>query len=173
MRYFFTAILLFATFCFATEITDTGKAQTKEKRIQFGISAGDPTPLSIVAGVGYKSAIMRIQGMGWRNGENDYWCAMRGGLSWTFFRELPFNVDLGIGGGYSFAEAPNGMHKALNDANGAMYVLPYNYEETLDLSVEVWVHLYGIYTQISYPVYFFMDHTKPTLLWRAGYMFEI
>ena len=106
MRYFITAILLFAFFCFATEISDTGKAQIKEKRIQFGVSAGDPTPLSIVAGVGYKSAIMRIQGMGWRNGENDYWCAMRGGLAWTFFRELPFNIDLGVGGGYSFAEAP-------------------------------------------------------------------
>lgn len=173
MRLIFTVLILCASFCLASEIPDTGKKHTKEGRIQFGISAGDPAPLSVVAGVGYKAAVMRIQGMGWENGENDYWCAMRGGLAWTFFRKLPFNFDLGIGGGYSFAEAPNGMHKALNEANGAMYVLPYNYEESLDLSVEVWVHLYGIFTQLSYPVHYFMDHTKPTLLWRAGYLFEI
>lgn len=171
MRPIIVLILFCATLCLATGGTDNALA--KEGRIQFGVSAGDPTPLSATIGVGYKSAIMRIQGMGWKNGTDDYWCALRGGLAWTFFRNLPFNIDIGIGGGYAYAEAPNGMHKALNDANGAMYVLPYNFEETLDLSAEVWVHLYGIYTQISYPIYYIMDHTKPTLLWRAGYMFEI
>lgn len=173
MRQFFSAIMLFASLCLASGTVVPDSKQPKDGRIQFGISAGEPTPLSVVAGVGYKAAIMRIQGMGWRNGANDYWCAMRGGLAWTFFRTLPFNFDIGIGGGYSYAEAPNKMHQALNKANGAMYALPYNYEETLDLSAEVWVHLYGIYTQISYPLYYIMDHTKPTLLWRAGYMFEI
>lgn len=173
MRQFFTAIMLFSSLCLASGIFDSEEKQTKEGRIQFGISAGEPTPLSATIGVGYKAAIMRIQGMGWKNGTNDFWCALRGGLAWTFFRELPFNIDVGIGGGYAYAEAPNGMHQALNKANGAMYALPYNFEETLDLSAEVWVHLYGIYTQISYPLYYFMDHTKPTLLWRAGYMFEI
>lgn len=180
MRHLFFAIALFATACLAAESASINKAEagnTQAKksdwRIQLGISTGSPTPLAATAGIGYKSAIFRLQGMGWRNGTDDYWTNIRGGIAWTFFRELPFNLDLGVGGGYSFAEAPNGYHKALNKANNAKYVLPYNYEETLDISAEATVHFYGIFTQISVPVHFFMGNKEPTILWRAGYMLEI
>ena len=77
-----------------------------------------------------------------------------------------------MGGGYEFAEAPNKMHQALNEANGAMYLYPYNYKESLDISAEVRVHIFGFFTQVGYPVYYFMDHEAPTILWRAGYLAE-
>lgn len=178
MRHLILAIALIASMCCATESAGTsdanaGKESKSDWRIQLGVSAGAPTPLAITAGFGYQSALFRIQGMGWKNGTNDYWCNARGGIAWTFFRELPFNLDLGVGGGYSFAEAPNGYNKALNKANNAKYVLPYNYEETLDISPEITIHLYGIYTQIAIPVHFFMGNKEPTILWRAGYMLEI
>jgi hypothetical protein len=78
----------------------------------------------------------------------------------------------GIGGGYEFAEAPNKMHQALNRANGAMYVYPYNYKEIGDISIELWTHLYGFYTQISVPAYRYKKHDAPKILWGAGYMVE-
>ena len=176
MRHLILAIALLASVCFAAEstsVSNADKASKSDWRFQFGLSAGEPTPLAITAGIGYQSVLFRIQGMGWSNGENDYWCNARGGIAWTFFRELPFNLDLGVGGGYSFAEAPNGYHQALNKANNARYVFPYNYEETLDISPEITIHLYGIYTQIAIPVHFFMGNKEPTILWRAGYMLEI
>lgn len=174
MRHLFIAIALIASMSFAAESdTPTEGAKSSNWRFQFGLSAGEPTPLAITAGIGYQSALFRIQGMGWKNGTDDYWCNARGGIAWTFFRELPFNLDLGVGGGYAFAEAPNGYHKALNKANNARYILPYNYEETLDISAEIFVHLYGLFTQISVPVHYFMGNEKPAILWRAGYMVEI
>lgn len=179
MRHLFFAILLLASACIAENVCakEAGASQAQppktDWRFQFGISVGSPTPLAVTAGVGYQSVIFRLQGMGWRNGTDDYWTNFRGGIAWTFLRELPFNLDLGIGGGYAFAEAPNGYHKALNKANNATYVYPYNYEETLDLSLEATVHFYGIFTQVSAPVCYFMGNKEPAILWRAGYMLEI
>ena len=79
---------------------------------------------------------------------------------------------MGVNGGYEFAEAPNKMHQALNDANGAIILYPYNFVETADISAEARVHLYGFFTQVGYPIYHFMDHDAPTINWRAGYMVE-
>ena len=55
MRYFITAILLFAFYCFATEISDTGKAQIKEKAEKAGITA---TELIIKSVLGKKMPMM-------------------------------------------------------------------------------------------------------------------
>lgn len=179
MRQLFFAIAILASFSLAANVTtiDTSKKDNaqnaNEWRIQIGASAGAPTPLALVAGLGYKSLIFRMQGMYFPKGENDYWCNVRGSLSWTFFRHLPYNIDLGIASGYAFAESPNGIHEALNKANGKKIVFPYNYEETLDISPEITIHLYGIYTQIAIPVHFFMGNEKPSIMWRAGYIFEI
>lgn len=141
-------------------------------RFEAGVSAGQPTPVMIEAGIGYKALTLHLEGLGIHKGENDFWCGFRGGFDWTFFRELPFRVDLGVGGGYEFAEAPNKMHQALNKANGAMYLYPYNYKESLDVSAEIRIHLFGFFTQVAYPIYYFMKHDEPAILWRAGYLAE-
>ena len=144
------------------------------KDLRFNIGAGirNQTPIVAIGGIGYKDAILRVQGMGFHHEPNDFWCGVRGSLLWTFFRELPFNFDAGIGGGYEFAEAPNKMHQAFNKANGSVQLYPYNYKEVADISLELWTHLYGFYTQISAPVYRFMEHDTKRLLWGAGYMVE-
>lgn len=141
-------------------------------RFNAGFGIRNQTPVVAVAGFGYREVIFRAQGMGFYNGANDYWCGIRGSLLWTFFKDNPFNIDVGIGGGYEFAEAPNEMHQALNKANNAMYVYPYNYKEIGDLSLEIWSHLYGFYTQISVPVRKYKEHDAHKTLWGAGYMFE-
>ena len=141
-------------------------------RFEAGISAGQPTPVMVEAAVGYKAITAHMEGFGVYKGENDFWCGLRGGLGWTFLRELPFRIDIGVGGGYEFAEAPNKMHQALNEANGAMYLYPYNYKESLDISAEVRVHIFGFFTQVGYPIHYFMKHDEPTILWRAGYLAE-
>ena len=174
---FILAMLLSAA-CFAAESGESDRSGAKTApassnwRFEAGFAAGDPTPVNIIAGIGYKPFIMRVQGMGVHKGDNDYWCGFRGSLGVTFFRDLPFSMDFGVGGGYQFAEAPNGIHQALNKANGGIYVYPYNYEESADVSAEVWIHLFGFFTQIAYPVHFFMDHDTPTIIWRAGYLAE-
>lgn len=162
---FFCGTPVFVSSAFAES-----RATQSPWRIETGIAAGKPTPLMLVAGVGYESAIFRFEGMGVHMGSNDYWCGLRGSLLWTFFRNLPFSVDLGVGGGYEFAEAPNEKHKALNRVNGGKYVYPYNYKESLDISPELWAHLYGFFTQVGYPVYFIRKHDEPKIVWRAGYL---
>ena len=144
-------------------------------RFAAGASAGTLTPLMVSLGMGYENAIMYIEGLGMekRSEENDFWTAIRGNLSWTLFKDLPFNLDLGVSGGYQYARAPNKMHQALNDANGKIFVLPYNYRETLDISVEYRVHLYGLFTQLTYPVHQFRDHESRSFQWRVGYMTNI
>lgn len=178
MRQLFFAIVILTSICFATkataeEVQKTSEERTGNWRFQVGLSAGEPTPLALTAGLGFKSLIFRMQGMYFPKGEDDYWTNIRGSISLTLFRHLPYNIDLGIASGYAFAEAPNGIHKALNKANNANIVYPYNYEETLDISPEITIHLYRIYTQIAIPVHFFMGNKEPTILWRAGYMLEI
>lgn len=158
------AILLLATCALG--------AEKSPWRFEAGFGARNQTPLVLVGGFGYKNVDLRLQGMGFHKGANDYWCGFRGSLLWTFLKDRPFQVDLGIGGGYEFAEAPNGMHKALNQANEALYLYPYNFKEVLDVSAEVWTHIYGVYTQISVPVYKFMDHDTATFLWGVGYMVQ-
>ena len=139
-------------------------------RFEAGLGARNFTPLVLVAGIGYDSYTFRIQGLGAHGGPRDFWCGTRGSLLWTFFRDLPFYLDAGIGVGYEYAEAPNKMHQALNDANGGNYLYSYNYKENMDVSLELWTHLYGFYTQISFPAYQFRDHDAPNILWGAGYM---
>ena len=108
-----------------------------------------------------------------RSEDNDFWTALRGNLSWTLFRELPFNLDLGISGGYQYARAPNRMHQALNAANGKTLVYPYNYRESLDISIEYRIHLYGVFTQLTYPIHRFLDHESRSFQWRVGYMVNL
>ncbi|MCQ2054057.1 MAG: hypothetical protein MJY82_02045 [Fibrobacter sp.] len=84
---------------------------------------------------------------------------------------MPFSLDVGFGGGYEYAEAPNKMHQAMNKANNALLLYPYNFVETLDIAPEIWVHLYGFFTQVIYPVHYFKKHDAPEYIhWRAGYL---
>lgn len=137
-----------------------------------GLGSRNQTPAVIVSGIGYNGFQLYVQGMGMHQGPNDYWCGVRGSLLRSFFADLPFRLDVGIGGGYEYAEAPNKMHQAINEANEAMYLFPYNYKETGDISLEWWSHLYGFYTQISIPIYRFREHDSKKILWGAGYMVE-
>ena len=141
-------------------------------RLDAGLGSRAQAPIVLIGGVGYKSAVIRAQGMGIHNGPNDFWCSFRGSLLWTFFRDLPFNFDVGVGGGYEYAEAPNKMHQALNNANKGKYLYPYNYKEIADVSLEIWTHLYRLYTQISVPAYQFKEHDSNSILWGVGYMVE-
>lgn len=164
------SILLFlfaAVFCHADDWYSLS-------HFRFNLGAGirNQTPIVAIGGIGYEDVIFRVQGMGWHQGPNEFWCGVRGSLLYTFFRDLPFNFDAGIGGGYEFAETPNKMHKAFNEANKPLYLIPYNYKEEADISLELWAHLYGFYTQISVPAYRFIEHDAKRLLWGAGYMVE-
>ena len=141
-------------------------------RFQAGVSAGRLTPVIIETGIGYKAALLHIGGFGFHNDANDFWCGVRGGLDWTFLRHLPFHIDAGIGAGYEYAQAPNKMHQAVNKANKAKYLYPYNYKESLDVSAEMRIHLFGFFSQIDIPLHNFMEHDAPDMLWRIGYLVE-
>ena len=141
-------------------------------RFQAGVSAGRLTPVMIETGIGYKAALLHVGGFGFHNDANDFWCGVRGGLDWTFLRHLPFHIDAGIGAGYEYAQAPNKMHQAVNKANKAKYLYPYNYKESLDVSAEMRIHLFGFFTQIDIALYKFNEHDAPDMLWRIGYMVE-
>ena len=141
-------------------------------RLAAGASAGRQTPIMATLGLGYKNAILYVEGMGAHKGDNDFWCGWRGDLAWTLFRDLPFKLDLGVSGGYEYARAPNKMHQALNKANGGTYVYPFNYKESLDISLEIRAHLYGFYSQIAYPLNHFIKHDEPAYTWRIGYMVD-
>ena len=140
-------------------------------RFNAGFGIRNQTPIVAMAGIGYKELIFRAQGMGYLHNKNDFWCGIRGSLLWTFFKDNPFNLDAGIGGGYEYARAPNEMHKAVNKANGYA-VFPHNYKEIGDISIELWTRLYGFYTQISVPTKKFLEHDTKKLLWGAGYIYE-
>jgi hypothetical protein len=167
-------ILFIGLFCCSVMATaaENDDAGTSPWRFNAGVSVGKVSPLMISAGMGYKSILFHVEGLGAHNGDNDYWCGMRGGIDWTFFWNRPFSIDAGFNGGYEYAEAPNKMHQAVNRANDAMILLPYDYVETLDISAELRIHLYGFYTQIDYPIHHFMNHDEPKFNWRIGYLVE-
>ena len=144
-------------------------------RATAGASVGTLSPLMLSLGLGYENVIFYVEGMGMikHMDTNDFWTAIRGNLSWTLFKDLPFNIDMGISGGYQYARAPNKMHQALNKANDKILVFPYNYRETGDISIEYRVHLYGFFTQLTYPVYKFVSHENRNFQWRVGYMASI
>ena len=143
-------------------------------RAAAGASVGTLTPIMLSLGGGYQNAIFYIEGMGMKRMEEyHYWTAIRGNLSWTLFWDMPFNMDLGVSGGYQYACAPNKMHQTLNKANDMIAVLPYNYRETGDISIEYRVHLYGLFTQLTYPVMRFRHHDTRNFQWRVGYMTSI
>lgn len=152
--------------------TPTSKTQASPWLFEAGISAGRPTPIMINAGIGYNNVFFRAQGGGMRFGSDDYWVGFRGSLAWKFFRELPFSLDFGFGGGYAFAKAPNGYLKALNRASGKRMVRSYNYKESLDISGEIRASIYGAFTQIGIPIHYFMKHDEPTVLWQVGYAYR-
>lgn len=142
-------------------------------RIAAGASIGRLTPVMASLGLGYQNAILYVEGMGTHKEDNDFWCGLRGAIAWTFFWDTPFNLDMGVTGGYEYARAPNGMHQALNNANNLTVVFPYNHKESLDVGVEIRAHLYGFYSQVGYPLYHFRKHDEPTLTWRMGYMVNL
>ena len=141
-------------------------------RFAAGASVGKMTPVMATLGLGYENVILYVEGMGAHKKDNDFWCGIRGGLVWRIPRDLPFSIEFGIGGGYEFAEAPNGIHQAVNKANDARYLYDFNFKENLDISAEMRIHLFGFFTQIDIPVYNIMDHEAPDMLWRIGYLVE-
>ena len=153
-RIAFTLILL-AGLSFGDILPESGPL-----RAVAGVSIGRQTPIMATLGLGYQNAILYVEGMGIHKGDNDFWCGLRGNLSWTLFWNKPFNLDLGVSGGYEYARAPNGMHQALNDANNLTIVFPYNYKENLDIGIEIRAHLYGFYSQVGYPLYHFRKHDE-------------
>lgn len=168
-------ILAIGLLCCVTALAaeNTNNREESPWRFNAGVSVGNVTPLALGAGFGYKAALSHLEGLGSHNGPNDFWCGLRGGLDWTFFWKQPFSIDIGVSGGYAFAEAPNKLHQAVNKANEARILYPYNYIEALDVSAEVRVHLFGFFTQIDVPVHYFRKHDEPDILWRVGYLVEI
>lgn len=160
---FFCTLLFISLFTVCSHASDW--------RFNAGLGIRNQTPVVAIAGIGYKEIVFRAQGMGYIHNKNDYWCGIRGSLLWTFFYGSPFNLDAGLGGGYEYARAPNEMHKEINKANGPI-LYAHNYKEIGDISMELWVRLYGFYTQISVPAQKFIEHDTKKLLWGAGYMFE-
>lgn len=141
-------------------------------KFELGIGTRSLTPIVLLGGVSYKNLGFKLQGFGFHNGPRDYWCGARGSLLWTFFNSLPFQVSLGLGTGYEFAQAPNDLYRAINNANGARYLVPYNFKEDFDVSGEIWANIYGVYTQISVPLYQMDRNMSNYLLWGIGYMFN-
>ena len=160
---FFCTLLFISLFAVCSHASDW--------RFNAGLGIRNQTPVVAIAGLGYKELIFRAQGMGYIRNQNDYWSGFRGSLLWTFFKDSPFNLDAGLGGGYEYARAPNEMHEALDKANG-LIVFPYNYKELGDISIELWTRLYGFYTQISVPTKKFAEHDAHKVFWGAGYMVE-
>lgn len=164
-RLLFAAIALFCT--------ENALAETPSPwQFEAGLSAGRPTPFMLNVGVGYENVFFRAMGSGLYFGTDDYWVGYRGSLDWKFFRELPFSLDLGIAVGYSFAEAPNEMHKAMNRANDKRFVRPYNYKEAFDISAEVRTNFYGFFSQLCIPFHYFMKHDEPKIFWQFGYAYK-
>jgi hypothetical protein len=161
LKIFALAVFFAATYSFASDW-----------RFNAGLGIRNQTPVVAIAGFGYKDAILRVQGMGFYKEEHEFWCGIRGSLLWTFFRELPFNFDAGIGGGYEYARAPNKIQQALNKANEGVYMLGHNYKEIADISIELWTHLYGFYTQISVPAIWIQEYDAPKIMWSTGYIYE-
>jgi len=141
-------------------------------RLGAGVSAGKLTPVMLEAMAGYKAATLHVGGFGIHQGPNEFWCGVRGTLTYALFYTLPFSIELGASVGYEFAEAPNEIHKAMNKANEANYLYPYNYKEILDLSAAIRINLFGFFSQISYPALRFKDHDSPDYNWRVGYLVE-
>ena len=152
-------------------INEPAKEQESPWQFEVGASAGRPTPIMLNAGVGYKNLFFRAMGGGWHFRPDEFWIGFRGSFAWKFFRGLPFSIDAGIGNGYAFAKAPNGYHKALNDANHVRYVRSYNYKESLDISAEVRANIYGVFTYIAIPIHYFMKHDEPNIIWQVGYAY--
>ena len=146
--------------------------QNSPWQFEAGISAGRLTPIMINAGIGYNNFFFRTMGGGFHLGHDEYWVGFRGSFAWKFFRELPFSIDLGFGGGYAFANAPNGYLRTLNRANKKRLVRPYNYKEVLDISVEMRANIYGVFTYIAIPVHCFMKHNEPNVIWQVGYAYK-
>lgn len=144
----------------------------KPWHFEAGVGVRNLTPMVLVGGVSYDKWTVRVQGLGFHNDDRDFWCGFRSSFLMTFFRNSPFHISLGIGAGYEYAQAPNNMHQALNQANNAPYLYPYNNREMFDVSGEIWTYLRGLYTQISIPVYYFMEHNAPRLSWGMGYMYN-
>ena len=147
-------------------------AHAEDFRFNLGAGVRDQTPVVAIAGIGYKEVIFRVQGMGMIHTKNHFWSCIRGSLLWTFFKDLPFQIDAGVGGGYEYARIANEMHKAINEANEVNTLFNYDYKEIADVSMELWTHLYGVYTQISIPVKKIREHDTHRLHWGAGYMYE-
>ncbi len=159
-------------FCATAVFADETESKDSPWRFGAGVSAGKLTPVMIEGSVGYNSALLHIGGFGFHKAPRDFWCGFRGGFNWTFLRHMPFHINAGIGFGYEYAQAPNDMHQAVNNASKAMYLYPYNYKESLDVSAEMRIHLFGFFTQIDIPLYNFMEHDAPDMLWRIGYLVE-
>ena len=155
-------------------LAETADSTAKAPSWQFGagVSIGSLTPVMIEGSATYKALSMHVSGFGVYKGTNDFWCGVRGGIGWRIPHDLPFSMELGLGGGYEFAEAPNEIHKAINDANDANYLYPYNFKESLDISGEIRIHLFGFFSQLSFPIYNFREHDAPFMLWRIGYIAE-
>ncbi len=141
-------------------------------QFEAGISAGRPTPIMINLGASRENVVFRIMGGGWHLDPDEFWIGYRGSVAWKFFYKLPFSIDLGLGGGYAFAKAPNQVFKALNRANHKRFVRSYNYKESLDISAEIRANIYGVFTHIGIPIYYFMKHNEPNVFWQVGYAYS-
>ena len=176
MRIFPKIAVFLCALCMATAsphaAPDQDTAEASPWRFGAGVSVGSLVPVMFEGSVGYKAATLHVAGFGVHKGPNDFWCGVRGGIGWRIPHALPFGIELGVGGGYEFAEAPNGMHKAVNAANDTRTLYPYNFVESLDVSGEIRIHLFGLFSQLSFPVYNFMNHDAPYMLWRVGYLVE-
>jgi hypothetical protein len=137
---------------------------------EFGVSTGEPVPLTLLGGIRYEIFYLRAEGLMYYEKQDTYWCGGRSSFGVDFFTHQSWGVEIGLSGGYAYATAPNGMHRAINEANDAYYLYNNDWEEIADISAEIGVRWFGFHTRLEVPYYYITGTKKPLFLWRLGYI---
>ena len=144
-----------------------------EPIFEVGVSTGRHTPINLVTGVQLKSFVLRIEGMGYKESDNDLWVSTRGTLAYQFFSELPFSLETGFSCGHLYAKAPNKKNQAFNKANQTSYLWNYNSKEYLDLSIALSARLFGFQVSTFFSLYKPINSSSTRFLWNFSYLIEL
>jgi len=131
---------------------------------------GKPGIWALCGGLRYRAATFRVSDGFFWNAPATWWSSTRGELLYSPIHQRWYGLGVGVATTYYYAQAPDSMAMAINNAIGSYAILDHQFEQWVGVGPALSIRYWGALWQCSLPLWQWGDFRR-RFEWRAGFTF--
>lgn len=142
----------------------------KKTHWEFGVSLGDPMPLSLQTGFWWNNLVFRSALGGWYQEDLTFWAGGTGSVEYALLNRRFYGIDIGPSFHYFYAQAKDDLAITVNKTLGQRVMYNVQWLQWMACAPQLTVRYFGLFTQFALPVWQ-SGEVEYSVVWRAGFLF--